>query len=353
MTVPALAVLLVGGHGTRMAPLTTTRPKHLLPVAGVPLLDLVVDRLIDHGVTRLALATSVHADLVEDHLATRGPELAERGASWVVSREPRPLGTGGALVAAAHVLDLGPSDPLVVVNGDLLTAVDLRAQAELLDDGTDVVLHVRPAPDPAPFGTVRCSDDGVVHAFEEKVPGPAGTLVNAGTYLLHGRALGSLRPGEPSSWERDLLPALVADGSRVRARAQDTWFADIGSPEALVAASAEILAGEGGHALPASFDPRGRTDLRAGIAPDAQVGADVALQPGVRVSPGARVDRSVLLDRVDVGPGCVVRDSVVGADAVIGAGCVVEGSAIGDGARLPPGTHLIPGSRVEPHGGQR
>lgn len=344
MSVPRQGILLVGGHGTRMRPLTDTRPKHLLPVGGAPLLDLVVDRLVAAGVEHLALAVSVHADLVVAHLEHRSEELAARGCRWVASREATPLGTGGAVVTAAHGLEPEPDEAVVVVNGDLLTGHDLKAQAALLDPATDVVLHVRPAADPAPFGTVRCDDEGVVRHFAEKVPGPPGTLVNAGTYVVRASLLLSHPPGRPASWERDLLPRALADGVGVRAHVEDAWFADVGSPEALVAASAAVADGSAGAAVPPGYRPellrRGTVDPGADVCPVSALGA------GSLVRAGARVRRSVLLDGAVVESDAVVEDTVLGAGARVGTGARVVRAALGDGATVAAGVAIEPATRV-------
>lgn len=345
MTTPRRCVVLVGGHGTRMRPLTLTRPKHLLPVGGVPLLDLIVGRLVDLGVEEVALAVSVHADLIAQHIGRRQGPFAG-GIRCVLSPEPEPLGTGGAIVTAAHQLDLAEDDPLLVVNGDLLTGHDVGAQAGLLGTGSEVALHVRPVDDPSPFGTVVVDGDRVV-GFAEKVPGPPGTLVNAGTYVLRAGLALQQAPGHPSSWERDLLPEIISRGVPVSAHREAAWFADVGSPAALVDASRAAVLGEARAALPLDFDP-----ARA-VAADALVDAAADVRDGTsigaagRVAAGARVEGSVLLDKVVIGEGAVVSRSVIGEGAVIRAGAVVDGSALADGAVVECGRHLGPGSVVE------
>lgn len=321
-----------------MRPLTDTRPKHLLPVGGVPLLDLLVDRLCDLGVQRLALAVSVHAEQIEAHLDARANHLAARGISWIVSREPQPLGTGGAVVTAARLLSAPDDEPLLVVNGDLLTGHDLAAQARLLDPGTDVVLHVRPAADPSPFGTVVCAQGGVVQAFQEKVPGPPGTLVNAGTYVLRAGVLGPYEPGAPCSWERDVLPGLLDRGVRARAYEEDAWFADVGSPQALVTASVAALTGAANAALPRDYRPARPRDVV--LEDGATVTPDVSLGRRVRVHEAAVVRGSVLLDDVEVAQGAVVTGSVLGDGVRVGRGARIEGCAVGDHVTVDEGAVL-------------
>lgn len=337
---PRSAVLLVGGLGTRMHPLTLTRPKHLLPVAGVPLLDLQIRRLAELGIDRVVLATARHADLVAAHVERHpvpGPEV-------LVSDEGTPLGTGGGLLHALEVLSPRPDDPVVVVNGDLLTGHDLAGQVAACSPGTDLVLHVRPVADPAPFGTVDLAADGRrVVGFREKVPGPPGTLVNAGTYVLRAGSVAGRRTGGEQSWERELLPALIGDGATVVAHHADAWFADIGSPTALLAAHRAALDGTARAALPRHLDPT------AAVAADTVVGHGARLVGsstgrGVRVDRDAEVRDSILLDGVHVGAGAQVVDCVLGEDVDIADGAVVRGAVLRDGERV-----LEDGTTITPH----
>lgn len=338
------AVLLVGGLGTRMHPLTSTRPKHLLPVGGVPLLDLQLDRLAELGVRRVTLATAMHADLIAAHVHR---QERSHGLTVTVSDEGTPpLGTGGGLLAALDVLDADPDEPVVVVNGDLLTGHDLAAQVDRCTPDVDVVLHVRAAADPAPFGTVDVGADGTtVTGFREKVPGPPGTLVNAGTYVLRPRVLAG-QPTASSSWERDLLPDLIGLGAHVIAHREDAWFADIGSPAALVAATRAAWDGTAGSALPRGYDATRSHDPTTTTATGARlVGGSTGRD--VHVGEGAEVVDSILLDEVVVEHGAIVRESVLGAGAVVGAGARLEGCAVADRAHVAPGTRCR-GGTIDP-----
>ena len=314
-----------------MHPLTLTRPKHLLPLGGVPVLDLQLRRLHEVGVRRVVLATARHSDLVADHVASHPVD----GLDVLVSDEGTPLGTGGGLIAALTVLDAPDDQPVVVVNGDLLTGHDLRAQVAACSPSTDIVLHVRAVDDPAPFGTVDVAVDGRrVVGFREKVPGPPGTLVNAGTYVVRAGILRERATGGEQSWEREVLPALIADGAVVLAHRDDSWFADIGSPDALLAATRAALDGTARTALPMDYDPRRAVD------PDAVIGDDAMLETstisaGARVGDSALVRGSILLADVRVGAGAVVVDSVLGEGVTVADGAVVRQRAIADGTHVP------------------
>ncbi len=347
MTTPTRCILLVGGHGTRLRPLTATRPKHLLPVGGVPMLDLLLDRLVDEGVTQFVLAVSVHADRIGRHIAARQADLAARGVTVRLSRETTPLGTGGAIAAAARQLDVEDDDAVLVVNGDLLTAHDLAAQSALLTEGTDLVLHVRPAEDPSPFGTVVRGPDGSVSAFREKEPGPPGTLVNAGTYVVRARAIRDLPAGVVVSWEREIIPQLLRSGLRVLAHEDDAWSADVGTPESLVAVSRQVALGQVASALPHGYDPAGAVSPRSRVHPGSVVSAGSTLGAGVLVDDGAHVEGSVVLPLATIAADATVVDSVIGEGAVVGAGARLHGCAVADRAEVPPGATPEPGSRID------
>ena len=340
MTTVRDAILLVGGHGSRMHPLTETRPKHLLPVGGVALLDLQLRRLVEFGVRRVCLATAMHADLFRAHVDAL--DLGDLAVT--ISTEDSPLGTGGGLLRALDVLDPGNS-PVAVLNGDLLTGHDLARQAASLRPQDDVALHVRPAEDPTPFGSVDTAGDGAtVIGFREKVPGPAGTLVNAGTYIIRAGVLANVPRDTELSWERDLLPTLIESGARVRAHRQDAWFADIGSPAALVAANTAVLDGTASSALPHDYDPRSAIASDVVIARGAEVRGS-GLDHGCRLGPDARVIDSVLLPHVIIGSGAKVRRTVLGEGVVVGDGAVINGCAVADGTVLRAGS-VHDGSRI-------
>ncbi|CAM3924390.1 NDP-sugar synthase [Janibacter anophelis] len=316
-----------------MHPLTLTRPKHLLPVGGVPVLDLQLRRLHEVGVSRVVLATARHAEQVAGHVASHPVE----GLDVLLSDEGTPLGTGGGLLAALEVLDAPDDEPVVVVNGDLLTGHDLRAQVAACSPGTDIVLHVRAVDDPTPFGTVDVAVDGRrVVDFREKVPGPPGTLVNAGTYVVRAGILRERATGEEQSWEREILPVLIADGAVVLAHRDDAWFADIGSPDALLTATRAALDGTARPALPTDYDPRRAIDPDAVIDEGAQLEAST-VGAGARVGGSALVRGSILLADVRVGTGAVVVDSVLGEGVTVADGAVVRHRAIADGAHVPRG----------------
>lgn len=306
------AVVLAGGLGTRMGPLAADRPKHLLEVAGEPVIVHQLRWLSSHGLVDIVLATS--------HLADRFEPVLGDGSRWGVrlhySTESSPRGTAGGLRLAARVLPATP-ERLVVVNGDLLTDHDLSRQLAVGAGGPapDAVLHLRTVEDARPFGCVVADSRGRVSAFLEKSPYPPSREVNGGTYVLT-RAVVEAIPEGIVSLERDVLPALVGRGLVLAHREEALWV-DVGTPAALVSASRAVVRRSGREA---------HIDPSAVVHPDARVSAGSAIGPRAVVEAHA-----------------MVLGSVVSAGAVVGAGARLEDTVIPPGATVPGG-RLVSGA---------
>lgn len=310
-----VAVLLAGGLGTRMGDLAAQRPKHLLELAGEPVIVHQLRWLAGHGVVDVVLATA--------HLAEQFEPVLGDGRQWGVrlryATEPSPMGTAGALRLALDALDTLP-ERVVVTNGDLLTGHNLTQQLARGEDvDTEVVLHIRTVPDARPYGCVVADPQGLVRAFVEKSVAPPTSEVNAGTYVI-ARSVIEQIPRAVTSLERDMLPRCVMRGHVVAYREQALW-ADIGTPQALVRASRELVLGSGRDRF---IDPS------ASVAPDATVVDGSAIGAGATIGSGARVIGSVVM------AGCVV-----------GAGSLLVGAALAPGSRVPDGA-VVTGSGREP-----
>jgi mannose-1-phosphate guanylyltransferase len=329
------AILLVGGQGTRLRPLTLTTPKPMLPVAGVPFVTHQLARLAAIGVDHVVLATSYRAEVFEAHFGA-GADLGLR-LSYVT--EGTPLGTGGAIRNAAAALD--PSDGAVVVqNGDVLSGHDLRAQvARHQEAGAVATLHLVTVEDARPYGCVPTGADGRVLAFHEKMPEPVSRQINAGCYVLDRTVIDAIPPGAVVSVERETFPALLASGALVLGVVDDAYWIDVGTPAAYVQASADVVRATAGDRL---------VDPSAAVDPSASVIDGTAVGPGERVDAGAVVAGSVLQAGACIGPGAVVTRSAIGAGATVGVGCVVTDAVIGDGAQIGAGNELQAGVRVWP-----
>jgi len=321
------AVVLVGGEGTRLRPITETVPKPLLPLIDRPHLDHVLDHLARHGVHEVVLSSSYLGSTFHGFIGSRH---GDPRITWITEAEP--LGTGGAMVnALEHVGD----GPFLGLNGDILTDLDLTAMIALhRDRGAVATIALTHVEDARPYGLVPTEPDGRVLGFLEKPAEEVPGDVNAGTYVLDPAALLGWAPGRSLSIERDVFPALIERGSPVYGFVSDAYWLDLGTPEKYLQANFDLLEGRvGGHpGYPAPFVADGaRVDLRA------QLGRWVVVGPGAEVGPGAQVDDSVLHAGAVVEGGARVVGSILGPGARVGAGATVTGSALAEGAAVAPG----------------
>ena len=329
------AVVLVGGEGTRLRPITETIPKPLLPLMDRPSLDHVLDHLARHGVHEVVLSSSYLESTFHGFIEARH---GDPRITWITETEP--LGTGGAIVNA---LELVGDEPFFGLNGDILTDLDLAAMVAMhRDRGATATIALTHVEDARPFGLVPTEPDGRVIEFREKpaelIPGD----INAGTYVLDPAALSAWPRGENASIERDIFPALIQQGRPVYGFVSDAYWLDLGTPEKYLQAHFDILERrvKGEPAYQAPFVADGAdVDLRAHLGRWVVVGA------GARIGPEAQVDDSVLHDEAVVEAGARVVGSILGPRAAVGAGATVTGSALAEGASVPAGL-TVDGARI-------
>lgn len=342
------AILLVGGQGTRLRPLTITTPKPLLPTAGVPFLAHQLAKASAAGVTRVVLATSFRAEMFADRFG----DGASFGLEIAYVHEDTPLGTGGAIRNAARALRSGPADPVIVLNGDVLSGHDLAAQLDLHSKAeAAVTLHLVEVPDPARFGCVPTDPDGRVTAFLEKTPNPVTNRVNAGCYIFRRDVIDVIRAGVVTSVERETFPALIEAGAVVMGYPDTAYWLDVGTPEAFVQGSCDLVLGRlASPALRPTGGVPGEVLILGGaqVDPDARVGGGTVVGAGSVIAAGAQVEGSVLFDGVHVGSGAQVRASVLGSGVRIAGPAVLDGAVVGDGARVAAGNELRAGIRLWP-----
>jgi len=329
------AVVLVGGEGTRLRPLTETTPKPLLPLMDRPSLDHVLDHLARHGVDHVVLSSPYLEETFAPFIDARhgDPEII-----WITERSP--LGTGGAIVNALEAL--GPDDPFFALNGDILTDLDLSAMAEFhRERGSAATIALHHVEDARAFGVVDMQDDGRVLEFREKPEEAIPGDINAGTYLLDPSVLTGWARGEPVSIERDVFPAIIAIGHAVfgfRARA---YWLDLGTPAQYLQAHFDLFEGKvRGVSYPAPWvHPSADVDMRA------HIGRWVAIGSGAAVEREAQIDDSVLHADARVGTEARIVASVLGPGARVGAEATLMGCVVGQGATVPEGLALD-GARV-------
>jgi mannose-1-phosphate guanylyltransferase len=343
---PLEAILLVGGQGTRLRPLTIGTPKPLLPTAGVPFLAHQFAKAAASGVTHVVLATAYRAEMFAECFG----DGAAFGLEISYVQEAQPLGTGGAIRNAASGLRSGPASPVVVLNGDVLSGHDIPAQIELhRKSDAAVTLHLVEVPDPSRFGCVPTDDAGRVTAFLEKTPNPVTNRINAGCYVFRRSVIDEIPPGQVISVERATFPGLISSGALVMGYPETSYWLDVGTPEAFVQGSCDLVLGRlASAALPAGV-PGEMLQLAGGrVDPAARVSGGTVVGVGAQVAADAYVSGSVLFDGAGIGAGARVTGSVVGRDAVIGEDVVLDGVVIGDAARVSPGNELRSGLRVWP-----
>jgi mannose-1-phosphate guanylyltransferase len=336
------AVILVGGLGTRLRPLTLSVPKPMIPTAGVPFLAHVIARIRAAGIEHVVLGTSYRAEVFEASFgngSALGVEL-----EYIVENEP--LGTAGAIRNVAPALR---GDTALIFNGDILSGLDLRGLLTThRDHDADVTLHLTKVDDPRQFGCVPTDGDGRVTAFLEKTETPPTDQINAGTYVFRRSIIDSIPTGRPVSVERETFPNLLADGARVWGHVDTSYWRDLGRPADYVAGSADLVMGLAPS--PALPGPVGEALLLPGavVDPAATLTGGTTVGRDATVAAGAVVEGSVLLDGAIVLAGATVRRSVIGAGAVIGEGAALSDTVVGDRARIGARVELQGGARVWP-----
>ncbi|MEU3184261.1 NDP-sugar synthase [Streptomyces sp. NPDC006923] len=340
------AILLVGGKGTRLRPLTVHTPKPMVPAAGVPFLTHQLARARAAGVEHIVLATSYLAEVFEPYFGD-GSSLGLR-LEYVTEREP--LGTGGAIRNVASRLRSGPDDPVLIFNGDILTGLDIEALvATHASSGADVSLHLTRVEDPRAFGLVPTDGSGRVTAFLEKPQTPEEIVtdqINAGAYVFRRSVIDSIPAGRPVSVERETFPDLLAAGAHLQGMVDSTYWLDLGTPHAFVRGSADLVLGR----APSPAVP-GRCGDRlilptASVAPGAKLTGGTVVGAGAVIHEGARITGSAVLDGAVVEQGAVITDSLIGAGARVGARTVLTGAVVGDGAQVGADNELREGVRV-------
>jgi mannose-1-phosphate guanylyltransferase len=336
------ALVLAGGEGTRLRPLTLTTPKPVMPFAGRPFMTFMLDWLGRHGVDDVILSCGFMSDAVERVLGD-----IHAGIRLRYVHEDEPLGTAGPLRLA---LDTGAlqDERLFVLNGDVLTDMDLTAEREQHErTGARGTLCLIAVDDTASYGVVPTAEGGEVEQFLEKSPGPAPTnRINAGAYLLERDVIEQIPAGRAVSIEREIFPELVGNGLYGYLAAG--YWKDIGTPRRYLEGTWDLLAGVIDSTLP-ERDETGSLIYEGGLTSGAHIGPQAVVGHHCSVGSDSSVERAVLHDRVAVGADCSLRECIVSAGARIGDGAEVRpGAVIGQGARIGAGAVIEEDARVEP-----
>ena len=316
----AVAILLVGGFGTRLMPLTKNTPKPMLTVAGIPVTEHQIAMAKAAGITEIVLATSYLSEIFTPYFG----DGSQWGISIKYAVEKEPLGTGGAIRNAAQLLTSDES--IVILNGDVLSSHNLSEQIrqhEMHD--ADVTLHLTEVEDARAFGCVPTNSDGRVTAFLEKMDNPVTNQINAGCYVFNPRVLSSIPLNTVVSVERETFPKLVANNAAVYGYVENAYWLDIGTPRALLKASQDIVIRKGQSlVMPgAQIDPSALISAGSCVGRNSVVGADT------------RIEGSIIEADAVIESGAVITDSFVAAGAHVDKEAVISSSFVTIGEILP------------------
>ena len=302
------AILLVGGRGTRLAPLTNNTPKPMLQVAGVPFTEHQINKARAAGITEIVLATSFKAELFEPYFG----DGKNFGISIKYAIEEVALGTGGAISNAGSMLE--GSGPVAIFNGDVLSKHDLDGQFKFHQaNGADVTLYLTEVEDARAYGAVELDGTGRVTAFNEKMENPPTNIINAGCYIFNRGIIDSIPVGKVISVERETFPQLLASGAKVFGFVDKSYWLDIGTPAALLKASRNLV-----------FEMS--KDFLA--LPESVIASDAILAGGSVVGRCSRIESLAQID-----------GSVIGENAIVGVGARLKDCFVADGFEVP--AHVI------------
>jgi mannose-1-phosphate guanylyltransferase len=353
------AVILVGGEGTRLRPLTSTVPKPVVPLVDRPFIAFMLEWLCRHGIDDVIMSCGFLATSVRNVLG----DGSAYGIRLRFVEEPDPRGTAGALKFASSMLD----ERFLMLNGDVLTDIDLTEQiAQHERTGAKGTLALVPVEDPSAYGLVRLHDDRAVADFVEKPSSDMidTNLISAGAYVLEREILDLVEPGRNVSIEREVWPKLV--GAGLYGFPSESYWLDIGTPARYLQGTFDILEGNvrtavserlgssylsvsehaevAGRAIPPAVIEAG-----AEVEQGGHVGSLVVLASGVKIGAGTTVERSVILSGTEIGENCVLRDCIVAAGCRIAAGThVLEGAVLGEGVTVGADNVIAGGARIFP-----
>jgi len=316
----AVAILLVGGFGTRLMPLTRNTPKPMLTVAGIPVTEHQLMMAKAAGITEIVLATSYLSEVFTPYFG----DGSQWGMSIKYAVEKEPLGTGGAIRNAAQLLETKES--VVILNGDVLSSHNLAEQIRQHEaHDADVTLHLTEVEDARAFGCVPTDQEGRVTAFLEKMENPVTNQINAGCYVFNPRVISSIPLDTVVSVERETFPQLVNSGAKVYGYIENAYWLDIGTPRALLKASTDIVLRTGqGLVMPGA-----KVDSTAEISGGSCVGS------GATVAAGARIDGSIIEANAVIGDQAIITNSFIAAGATVDNGAKIASSFVTKGEILP------------------
>ena len=324
------AIVLVGGEGTRLRPLTSDVPKPAVTLVDRPFLAYAIEWLAAHGVTEVVLACGFLPDVLREAL---DDEERHAGVTITYVAEPEPLGTAGAIRFVAEALGGRLEERFLALNGDVLADLDLSGLLRAHEArGAVATIGLHPVADSSAYGLVRCDEEGQVLEFLEKAGEAVPGEINAGAYVLERSVLDLVPGGRAVSIEREVFPRLVGEG--LCGLLLDGYWMDIGTPERYLQASWDILEGR----VETEVEPTspGRlVDATADVDAGARLGARAVVSPGCRIEAGAEVSEAVLLAGCTIGADARVERSILAPGATVAAGAQLANAVVGRDERVP------------------
>ena len=319
----AVGILLVGGFGTRLLPLTNRTPKPMLPIANLPVTEHQLLAAKAAGITKVVLATAYLAE-------TFTPYFGD-GSKWGIelkyALESKPLGTGGAIRNAAELIlsEISENEPIVVFNGDVLSRHDLAAQIQLHQSSSAAAtLHLVSVEDARPYGCVPFDESGRVTDFLEKMENPITNTINAGCYVFSPQVIKEIELGKVVSVEREVFPELLKRGRVVQAFVDNSYWLDMGTPKALLKGSQdyvgtrEFIVGENSK-----------------ISSSAKISSASAIGNNVTIGANVEISASIIRDGVTIAEGCKLENVFIEANTTIPEKTQASGAYLADGEIIP------------------
>ena len=341
------AILLVGGYGTRLKPLTIHTPKPMLEVAGFPVTSHQISKAKAAGINHIVLGTAFKSEVFHHGLGD-GSAL---GVKISYAFEPEQLGTGGGIRNAAELLTCGPEDPVVVFNGDVLTGVDIEKVLGIWKERkADVALYLTKVDNPAAYGSVPTDGEGKVLAFLEKPARKEDIVtdqINAGMYVFKRKVIDTIAIGRVVSVEREVFPNLLKQGYKVIGIVDTGYWLDLGTPASFVQGSSDLVQGKIKTGLLNNFGDK-LIQTGAKVSPTAKITEGTVIGINTVVEEECEINKSVIANEVLISKGCKIESSIIATGSRIGQNCVIKNSVVADNVELANGSVLINDSRIWP-----
>jgi mannose-1-phosphate guanylyltransferase len=355
------AVILVGGLGTRLRPLTINTPKAMMPVLNTPFLEYVIRRLSHHNIKEIVLAISHLAQPIEDYFGDGG----RLGVSLSYTIEETALGTAGAVKNAKKYLN---NEACLVLNGDIFTDLDLTAMLNFHSQSQSLAtIALTPVEDPTSYGLIETDARGRITRFLEKPSWEQVTtnMINAGTYILEPEVLSFIPSQTNFSFEHDVFPPILEQGKPIYAFPSSCYWMDIGTPEKYRQLNLDLLSGKSNQyrldpvtgisiGEQSQCHPTAEITAPVVIGSNCSIGRNVHLTGPLIIGDGSAITENIVVEdsiiwhKVTIGAGATVRQSIIANDCRLGAGSVIEGSVISDNVTVADGYHMSVGSRIQP-----